>query len=1795
MNEKILERYYQNIIELLVETNRKQFSEAQPGHCMKITGLGEEQLLPLWESLNSNFPKLDTFILNDEKDEEYTISATKLIELRNQQDNPLLILIPSGGRTAAEDSYGNATFKEISLENIDDKLKSKLIKELPDEIRAEVTDIIRYLRIERTTKVINYLLALEQFDFSRESVGENLYLLDLIPDSNLLEKPKIMRARLGLNAESIENLASFNKSIYNRVDDLKIQKNTLQKDFVQFFRKEPEIKSQSEIAAKIKENYPELWFEKWKKPNLDFDSIKLEVLQIKAVDLKPDEEGRMVYTSDGKTEPNLNLRFTTVPELKNLGHLKYFRVLLMAVDGEKGEEIVQLRKIKQSRSKQKVKNIKIKLSNIEDGASYFLKVLAEDEKGNILNDNDDFFDDEIQKEWEKKGFSEEAKKELPYKLKCDSIDFDFVVDEEVEEEEKGRKDKLNNVLQAFFKYNLSNLKELKEIESPTPAEFSNNWLNDKKKKQSSTFHINYSDKHNFQIILSTKLREIENVILDNASLLGYVNASISSNNTTLGLQSVEFVESELSEIVPSHLIKQREDLFEKIKNSNENGDGVLETTNLFELKNLIQGYVQSYMNWLKVLSSEISEEGEQEEIKLLFANIQFLDVVKLRTKLPKGNSVSALLLSPLHPLRLSWFLSLIQQFENWYEQTLKYDGHFEEWTYLEELFLGKNKLNPSNNPYALIEPNNFANYEYIGEVSYGWGIYLKSEDSDRKNSLVPLSHQLKYYFRHLLNIDSKNFVENDLSNNLIKKHIRNFLLQHPYTDTLILNLFNVGDAQAFADAFIGLSSISQYGATKFEVRIFIGEDSLIDHGKALKNLLNPESNTSEDAELFSQPSKNRLFPKLRFSINNIDDFIQDPANYNAHISFLVNPFLADIILHKPSTSYKADYVSGLILDSETDVDITHQVTWSNYIKIEENLEVHSNGLYNSFQTFTAGSLAAGNTDSVPARRLRLTDKDQVLLSHLHSFSDWVITFDRDLGPQIFDQPSGQNEIPYLLDYIPGEELSGISSYLTTKPSTEIFGLLGPHFEAFDINVTTEEGRDTIKTILEDIRSVSASLVMQLNSSENRAFEAIGMAFSKRVLEKKGLLQNAFLVPIDLHQNLFNESNNKQRADSLFISINPEKRVVNISVLEVKCRTQLSSFEREELKVKMKEQVENTIATIKHHFDPNNFSTEDRLDREIKNKEFKTLLAFYIKRAHRYEYLSEKAYVSYLESLQTLNEGFEIKFNQLGFIFDFSFAEKHRKETFDNSMTIFTFGERLISEILDSESDLNTRRLEDAELDEELANSLAINSKLKPFISKYKSKLKPLSKKGDDKVTLDEENKEIDLGESDEKRNTENQNTSVVASTDINDSADTDIISVNTNSSENTREEKEYQEPDYDVLIGKTGVSNQYGMLGTSIHNKKIAIDLSGTNTISLFGVQGGGKSYTIGTVSEMVLKQFSNINKLPAPLAGVIFHYNESMDYEPEFTSMIHSNDEESQISKLKELYGAEPDSIDDVLILTPEDKLEERQAEFPSIEVKPIAFNSKELDVESWLFLLGAKGNDSTYIRQLKYMMKKQRKNITIKGLIESVEDSPLLSASQKALARQKLDFASEYINDEYYLRDVLRPGRLVIVDLRDEFIVKDEALGIFVIMLNIFAGVKKYKDKHFNKFIVFDEAHKYMDNKELTASIVDSIRVMRHKGVSIMIASQDPPSLPIEIIELSSIVLLHKFNSPQWLKHVQKALIQIENLNPSDLSILKPGEAFLWTTKGTDANVTTRAIKITTRPRVTKHGGATIQATGI
>ena len=87
--------------------------------------------------------------------------------------------------------------------------------------------------------------------------------------------------------------------------------------------------------------------------------------------------------------------------------------------------------------------------------------------------------------------------------------------------------------------------------------------------------------------------------------------------------------------------------------------------------------------------------------------------------------------------------------------------------------------------------------------------------------------------------------------------------------------------------------------------------------------------------------------------------------------------------------------------------------------------------------------------------------------------------------------------------------------------------------------------------------------------------------------------------------------------------------------------------------------------------------------------------------------------------------------------------------------------------------------------------------------------------------------------------------------------------------------------------------------------------------------------------------------------------------------------------------------------------------------------------------------------------VMKGMRDDITLSGLRAGVEASAIPD-HLKDLARTRLDFAAEYIADGGSVGEAVRPGRLIIVDVRDEFIEKDEALGLFVVLLQLFADAR-------------------------------------------------------------------------------------------------------------------------------------------
>ena len=1793
--QNIQQLYHDELRLAILEEFAGDFGEAATGTCMKLTGLPIEDLVALREMIVGKYPQLQVVVLTDGGfSADYAVTATKLIELRNMGRKPILVLIPSALQTPAEDSYGNATFKDLSIARIDDRMLSNLEAEMPKETAALVKEVREFAHEASEVDTVNYLLALRHRGWDRAGVGEEMNWIGLIPDTAVPADASKWRTRLYYNRMCSGIIGDFSLLAPDRVAKLPIRPETNQSAIVHFLR-ECQARQKVGIMCAFREadNFAELDFAKWQIPEIEDSrqlNLRIAVGEIASPHIQVQDGDKTLSLRQGQTA-TLKLRLTMTPPPKDFPELKMFRVMLVSTDGN--VEVQEAKRAKVTSNSRAYRDMSIKVSSelFEEG-TYYLRVYGEDEAGNVLNREDDFRSPEVQEAWlarrREEGGADYAtfKSETAAKTvnETEDVYFSFSTDDREDDDEQGesekilRKNKIDAAYQAYFKYRLGLLKSDEELRFPDPDDRATGWMEPKGSGLQKVYHLKLGAVENYQICVSNKLFLLETELLKNGDAFGSIKCRTFANPNHAAFDELEFVPCTNERLLG--LADKRKKLFDLIRASARNNTGIFETwLDMCRSENieLVKDYVVAYQDAVSDIIAELRSSTKDASALERLVEIQNLDTVYLESPVGGKRICSVKLMTPLHPLRLAWFIDLFELYSDWEQKTIADTSHLREWTAeTASIFLGG--VFPSNNPLILAQSVS-RYYQYSGEMVFGWGAWVQNDEVYKAVNLSN-ERQVKIHIAEQLNLPCEVRIDTDVSEELIVRYIRSYLKQHPYADKLVINVFNPGDGASFVRSLIDLEQKCP-DRYQYEFRLYC-EDDFVVPGEAFRDLMNPESVISEKAESFSEAAANRLFPKMRFSLNRISDFSERAEDYTANLSFLVNPFTSRCLLVSPDKGHCSDSLNGIIVKSVSTFEkSTGDLLWSKSIFCNEGREGErafyheANRLLNEWQRLTALVINPVASDVIPGTAVRIGVAEKSLIAQIHACSDWVVTFDKCIGPEIFDSQNNEDACPYLLDYVPGGELSGVSAFLTTRPGIEAYRFLEPYLN--EVGLQSLATRDNMLRMLEDIRTISGSLLMQAIATDNKAFEVLGLSLTKRMLEKKGYLRGAFLVPIDLHKDLFDieDDESRERADLMLVRFDTEHRDIHFDVVEVKCRTSLSGVTEEILEEKILGQIEHSIKAFRTHFEIGYLSGSDRIDRAVKNLELRRLLEFYIERASRFGQLDAQVRRDYLAFCASLDSGYTMSFDPLEIIYNFSAPHAHKKDVTEQ-YTRYTIGKLLIDDIMDQQSDLDTLRLEE---------TLRRIDPVPPC---------PQPDCRGDEVPVPHS---VDVGQ-----NTCPEIQAPVAgmsigatqptSPEVEVAGDSERTGAST-SGQGTSDGGQIPSLGFDTLVGGNSASCQFGLLGLQKANKRrIALDLSETMTISLFGVQGAGKSYTIGTIAEMVLKQIPNVNQLPSPLAGVIFHYSESMDYAPEFTSMNRPNDKVSDVQKLMEQYKASPTSIDDIVLLTPKAKLQERKSQYPEIEVRPIAFKSSELNVKDWQFLLGAIGNDSMYIKQINSIMRNIRNDLSLKTLRTAVQNSPLLTNTQKALAEQRFQFAEEYIDDTAELSSVLKPGRLVVVDLRDEFIQKDEALGLFVVMLNIFSSVTENEGRRFNKFIVFDEAHKYMDNKDLTNNIVTAIREMRHKGVSLMIASQDPPSLPSEIIELSSVVLMHKFNSPSWLKHIQKSITSLSHVQDTEMAALSPGEAFLWANKSTDRQIETRPVKIITRPRVTKHGGATVTA---
>ena len=1062
---------------------------------------------------------------------------------------------------------------------------------------------------------------------------------------------------------------------------------------------------------------------------------------------------------------------------------------------------------------------------------------------------------------------------------------------------------------------------------------------------------------------------------------------------------------------------------------------------------------------------------------------------------------------------------------------------------------------------------------------------------------------------------------------------------------LTINAFNAGRAGAMAEVLLALQQHPDFADLRYDIRLFVLDPTAPTTGEALLELLSPDSGTSaKEADAFSTPTNSHLHPKLRLAIRGIKEFREDPDQHAAHLSFLFDLFPAEEIRAVDvQDSDDSSFVHGLVQPFEVDYREDEQsITWlrrplHGAAQPLEGAEALSDLMGGVSRAVSVAVATVARSQYLPHARpvvaLSLSADERAMLHQVHEVSDWVLTIDRNLGIEFFDHRRHATRPDYLIDHSP-DMASAMSHRLaiTSRSVAELESLLTPILAEYGLPNT---GRHAL-VMLDQLRSLSGRLALKLLSSSSQRAEAMGLALSRLFLEHQGVFQNQVVVPLDAHLELYKALKQSakeigdevsfRRTDLALFDLDPASRMVTCRLVEVKCYSQVgdvAAYAR--LKASIADQIAQSEHVLAYHFAPR-MADVDRPDRPIKNRDLAALLGFYLDRSERYGVVLPEAAEEAHYFLRRLDERpYTLQFTRSAVVFDFSKPGTEPAEH-ENGIEFYRIGSDLIrqlveSAVTDTETVASVQYVRAADTAREVTQELLRRRELAPavptfetaaFLSPPRDRTLAWDASPRVRYTQHEVVSSVPVKESEPAVLVQQVAHQPIATVQA-ASADKPPPSADEPGSDVTAEQapasvlvageeapqgasvtrpqaQDGETTDnrvaYDIMLGAMGATPQYGLIG-EVSGRKVALDLNQTHTISLFGVQGGGKSYTLGSVAEMASLQIPGINCLPEPLSTVIFHYSPTMDYKPEFTSMVGANSVDDQVRTLKEVYGAEPKALADVLLLVPADKIEERKAEYPDIDVRPLQFSASELKASHWKFLMGAVGNQATYIRQIMRIMKAMRDDITLEGLRAGI-DASSVPDHLKELARMRLDLAAEYINDGTSLTEVVRPGRLIIVDLRDEFIEKDEALGLFVVLLQLFADAR-IDGRSFNKLVVFDEAHKYIESPDLVAGLIEVVREMRHKGVSIMVASQDPPSVPVSLIELSSQIIMHKFNSPAWLKHIQKANAALGNLTPERMALLKAGEAYVWSSKATDESFSKGAVKLRCRPRVTQHGGAT------
>ncbi|KAM0126316.1 hypothetical protein ACHAO1_010128 [Botrytis cinerea] len=365
-------------------------------------------------------------------------------------------------------------------------------------------------------------------------------------------------------------------------------------------------------------------------------------------------------------------------------------------------------------------------------------------------------------------------------------------------------------------------------------------------------------------------------------------------------------------------------------------------------------------------------------------------------------------------------------------------------------------------------------------------------------------------------------------------------------------------------------------------------------------------------------------------------------------------------------------------------------------------------------------------------------------------------------------------------------------------------------------------------------------------------------------------------------------------------------------------------------------------------------------------------------------------------------------------------------------------------------------------------------------------------------------------------------------------------------------------PQYGLLGGLSGKLCRKTTVSNDDQDPRIFFNIASPSSTFICGSQGSGKSHTLACLLENCLFN-SKASKLVNPLTGLVFHYD---------TFISDTGGSPCEAAFL----SSNPEIIVRVLCSPANIHTIKRAYNGLNVRIEPLHINESDLNTKRMLDLMAVSQDDgpmplylhmvSRILREMRIEQQEAETSFDYQSFKLRLMDTGMTPAQLGPL-NQRLDTLESFMlkaqtgADQPYIRKVgsqgkgkgkgkgsavgksgnnwtPKPGCLTIVDLSCPCVTPEGACSLFNICLSIFLE----QSTDIGRIIALDEAHKYMnasaEASTLTNTLLSTVRLQRHLGARVIISTQEP-TISHSLLDLSSVVIVHRFTSPEWLKSLK------------------------------------------------------------